>query len=60
MECMYAQTRPQFILSLERVLGDGVRIHIDSNGCGGSRPDEIGSSLESQGLKRSELCPSDL
>ena len=29
MECMCAQTRPQFTLSSEKVLGDGVRIHVN-------------------------------
>ena len=32
MECMCAQTRPQFILSLERVLGNRVRTHVNSKG----------------------------
>ena len=33
MECMYAQTRPPFILSSERVSGgNGVRIHVNSKG----------------------------
>ena len=31
MECMCAQTRPQFILSFKRVLGgNGERIHVNS------------------------------
>ena len=30
MECMCAKTRPRFILSSERVWGDGVRIHVSS------------------------------
>ena len=30
MECMCAQTRPLFILSSERVLGNGVRTHVNS------------------------------
>ena len=32
MECMYAQTRPQFKLSSERVLGNGVRNHVNPKG----------------------------
>ena len=32
MECMYAQTRPRFILSSERVLGNGVRTHVTFKG----------------------------
>ena len=32
MECMCAQTRPRFILSSERVLGGGVRTHVNSKG----------------------------
>ena len=32
MECTCVQTRPQFILSFERVLGNGVRTHADSEG----------------------------
>ena len=32
MECMYAQTRPRFILSSERLSGDGVRTHVISKG----------------------------
>ena len=32
MECMCAQTRPRFILSSERVLGNGVRTHVNSEG----------------------------
>ena len=32
MECMYAQTRPQLILSSERVLGNVVRTHVTSKG----------------------------
>ena len=32
MECMCAQTRPQFILSSERVVGNGVRTHVISKG----------------------------
>ena len=34
MECMCAQTRPRFILSSERVLGYGVRTHVDSREIG--------------------------
>ena len=30
MECVWAQTRPWFILSSERVLGNGVRTHVNS------------------------------
>ena len=30
--CMCAQTRPRFILSSEKVLGDGVRTHVISKG----------------------------
>ena len=30
MECMCAQTRPRFILSSKRTLGNGVRTHVDS------------------------------
>ena len=32
MECMCAQTRPRFILSSERVLGNGVRTYVNSKG----------------------------
>ena len=32
MECMCAQTRPRFMLSSERVLGNGVRTHGNSKG----------------------------
>ena len=32
MECVCAQTRPRFILSSEKVLGNGVRTHVDSSG----------------------------
>ena len=32
MECMCPQTRPQFILSSERVLGNEVRTHVNSEG----------------------------
>ena len=32
MECIYAQTRPRFILSSEKVLGNGVRTHVNSKG----------------------------
>ena len=32
MECMCAQTSPRFILSFERVLGNGVRTHVSSKG----------------------------
>ena len=32
MECMYAQTRPRFMLSSERVWGKGVRTHVNSKG----------------------------
>ena len=32
MECMCAQTRPRFILSRERVLGNGSRTHVNSKG----------------------------
>ena len=32
MGCMCAQTRPWFILSSKRVLGNGVRTHVNSNG----------------------------
>ena len=32
MECMCAQTRPRFTLSSERVLGNGVRTHVNSKG----------------------------
>ena len=30
MECMHAQTRPRFMLSSKKVLGNGVRSHVDS------------------------------
>ena len=43
MECMCAQTRPQFILSSERVFENGVRTHVNSKGeipsAGGSEED---------------------
>ena len=43
MECMHGQTRPQFILSSERVLGNGVKSHVNSMGkipsAGGSDED---------------------
>ena len=32
MECMCPQTRPRFILSSERVLGNGVRTQVNSKG----------------------------
>ena len=32
MECMCAQTRPQFILSSQQVLGNGIRAHVNSKG----------------------------
>ena len=32
MECMCAQTRPRFILSSKRVLGNEVRTHVNSKG----------------------------
>ena len=32
MECMCAQSRPQFMLSSIRVLGNGVRTHVNSKG----------------------------
>ena len=32
MECMCAQTRPRFILSSERVVGNGVRTHANTKG----------------------------
>ena len=32
MECVCAQTRPRFILSSERVWGNGVRNHVNSKG----------------------------
>ena len=32
MECMCAQTRLRFILSSERVFGNGVRTHVNSKG----------------------------
>ena len=32
MECMCAQTRPRFINSSERVIGKGVRSHVNSKG----------------------------
>ena len=32
MECMCAQARPWFILSSERVLGNGERTHVNSKG----------------------------
>ena len=32
MECMCAQTGPRFILSSKRVIGNGVRAHINSKG----------------------------
>ena len=46
MECMWAQTRPRFILSSKRVWGNGVRTHANSKGInplyqglrGGSNP----------------------
>ena len=46
MEYMCAQTRPQFVLFLERVLRNGVRTHVDSRGkilfAGGS---EVGEPM---------------
>ena len=32
IECMCTQTRPRFILSSERVVGNGVRTHVNSKG----------------------------
>ena len=32
IECMCAQTRPRFMLSSERVLGNVVRTHVNSKG----------------------------
>ena len=32
MECMCTQSRPQFILSSERFLGNGMRTHVNSKG----------------------------
>ena len=32
MECMGAQTRPQFILSSNRVLGNSIRTHVKFKG----------------------------
>ena len=32
MECMCAQTRPQFMLSSKEFLGNGVRNHVNSKG----------------------------
>ena len=38
-ECMYAQTRPRFILSSERVLGNGARTYATSKGKKSSLPE---------------------
>ena len=50
MECVCAQTRPLFILSSERVLGNGVRIHISSKG----KMPAMGGSEEGPTMQDSE------
>ena len=48
MECVCAHTRPRFILSSDRGLGNGVRIHVISKGkILSTRDSEVGSSSSS-------------
>ena len=49
MECMRAQTRPRFILSSERGLGNGVRTHVNSKG-------KISSTERYQGGSNPQCC----
>ena len=52
MECMCEQTRPRFILSSERVLGNGVRTHVNSKG----KIPSIGKKLLPRGGSNPRRC----